>query len=261
MLPHKVLEQPAFLQLGRYGDLVLLLPAWKAVHDRLQKPIVFVSREFANLFEGVSYIDVRPLPFHWTNQTDKAIQFARRQFPNVIVTQLHGHNWTAKPDKLPSYSWSMWERTGLLDEYHSLPLVFDRRNKAREQSLCKALAGERRFLLTKFHGITSPFGYLPEVDKVLRHVIPKDVRIVRMDQVNAFRPYDLIGLMDAAIGMITVDTMTLHLAPASPNRYIAFTRDDGQARSIPKGNCVLNIGYNETRNRLEELEATLKTWI
>lgn len=261
LIPKRTMERPAFVQLARTGDLCLLIPAWKAIADRLEKPVVFVSREFASIFEGVSYVEPRPLALHWTNQILKAIEIARREFPHCIVTQLHGRDWTAKPDNLPSYSFSMWERTGLLPEYHTLPLVFDRRNPSREKALVASLTGGRPFIIVKFQGITSPFGYVPEVDRVLRSVIPKEVRIVKLDNVVAYRVFDLVGLMDAALGMITVDTMTLHLACASPKPYIAFTRDDGQAKSIPKGNCVLDIGYSQVKNRLADIESTIRSWL
>lgn len=254
-------EQPCYVQGGRFGDLILLLPAWKAVSDRFARPVIITSREFASVFEGVSYVDVIPTSFHWTNHLDKMWAYAKSKYPNAILTQLMGHNIKCPPDSLASYSFTMWERTGLLSEYQSLPLVFDRRNPARENALRRSLAGDNPYILTKWHGITSPFGFVPDVYRVLRAIVPKNIRIINLDKVVAHRVFDLIGVMDGALGMLTGDTMTLHLGAASIKPYIAFTRDDGQARSIPKGKCVLNVGYGQTKNRLAEVEATVKSWL
>jgi len=84
---------------------------------------------------------------------------------------------------------------------------------------------------------------------------------VNLNACNAYRVFDLLGLMDRAVGLLTVDTMTLHLAAASKIPYIAYTRDDGQAGSIPKGNCVANIGYSQAVNQLGKTMEIVKSWL
>ncbi len=80
------------------------------------------------------------------------------------------------------------------------------------------------------------------------------------NETNAHRIFDLLGLMDAAAGMITVDTASLHLLAAAKCPYVALTRDHGQARSIPKGNCVLNVGYTEALRRMSEILDAMEAW-
>src|SRR2546429_447310 len=61
---------------------------------------------------------------------------ARQLFPRVVCTQLHGAGVSPPPDALPSYSMSMWLRTGFsMEEYLRFPLVFDRREPGREAQL------------------------------------------------------------------------------------------------------------------------------
>jgi ADP-heptose:LPS heptosyltransferase len=66
--------------------------------------------------------------------------------------------------------------------------------------------------------------------------------------------------MDRAVGLLTVDTMTLHLAAACRIPYIAYTRSDGQSGSIPKGNCVANIGYSKVHERMGMMLEIVKSW-
>jgi hypothetical protein len=254
-------EPPCFVQGGRAGDLILMLPAWKAISERVGKPVIITSSEFQQIFEGVSYVDCLPTNYHWSNELDVMYKFARKRYPNCVLTQLHGHGIHPMPDSHPSYSWSMWNRVGLLKEYYDLPLVFDRRNPVREKSLRDTLSKGRPYILTKYHGITSPFPFVPELFKATQSVFGgSGVTIVDLDKVVAFRIFDLLGVMDGALGMITTDTATLHLAAGSPVKYIALTRKDGQSKSMPKRNCVLEVGYQDAPGRIDEIESTLRSW-
>lgn len=252
----------SFLQMGRFGDIILLLPAFHAWSKRTGfNTQVITSEEHASLFEGVSYVDAIPLKFHWFHELNKARQWAEIEFPGCITTQLHGANWCATPDDQPSYSWTMWKRAGLLEEYDLLPLVFDKRDYLREKALVEQV--NRRhlpMLLVNFSGYTSPFAPVPEVMDALS-VFRGQLMIVNIGDLRAHRIYDLIGLMDAAIGMLTIDTATLHLAAASTSPYIAFCRDDGQSGSIPKGNCSLRIPYSKSLDYIPAIVETVRTWI
>lgn len=258
----KVKGPKAFLQMGRYGDIILLLPAFHEWSKRTGfNTVVITSEEHASVFEGVSYVQAIPLDMHWHHEINKARQWADINFPGCVTTQLHGANWGAVPDDMPSYSMTMWKRTGLLEEYAKLPLIFDRRDANREKQLLDQV-NRRRYpmLLVNFSGITSPFAMVPEVMNALE-IFRGKYTVVNLGDLRAARIYDLLGLMDNAIGMLTIDTATLHLAAASPMPYVAFCRDDGQSGSIPKGNCVLKVPYNRTAEMLPEIVKTVGGWI
>lgn len=254
----------AFFQMGRYGDLILLLPAYKYWADMTGHPsIVFTSQEFGTVLDGASYVKAIKMPHNWHLQAGEALRIATQQYPDVIRTQLHGVGLVpATPDTLPSYSLSMWERTGLLDKYQQLPLVFDRRSPEREIELIKKWKRtEKPLLLVNFDGATSPYrGQFEMIAKLMQHCNDR-FEVVNTNEARGFRIYDLLGLMDVAAGLITIDTATLHLAAAAKCPYIALVRSDGQAGSVPKGNVALRLGYDEALSRFHEIAYIIDSWI
>lgn len=278
---------PCFILLGRHGDLIQMLPAFKAVFDRTgMKPVVLVSTEYANTLGGASYVAPHALQLHWYQGMPVARRIAEEGMgggvcvqwwlddPSRIslmeqvtkgglVLQSHGHEWGVDVKRWPDYGTSMWDRAGFTpDEMMSLPLVFDRRNPGRELELAKKVLPNnptKPVILYNFAGISSPFMFAPEVINTLLK-FRRDFHLVDLARVQGYRLYDLLGLYDRAQALLTSDTATLHLALGAPRMpYIAFTVD-GWTASRPKGNCVLQMGYNSTPNRLGEVEAVLASW-
>jgi hypothetical protein len=237
------------------------LPAFKEWRDRTGLPVqVISSMEFGTVLEGVSYVQATLMQVHWHHDLKAVVSMTRARNPNAICTQLHGAAVSAVPDSLPSFSLTMWQRTGMLPLYNELPLVFDLRNRQREQQLVDGFFAKRKpLLLVCFESYTSPFDWERNIMEML-HALGDKFQILKTSVVKAHRVFDLLGLMDVAAGMITIDTMTLHLAAASSMPYIAFVRGDGQSGSIPKGNCVLKIAYHDVPNRMMEIAAVLDQW-
>lgn len=254
-------QAPAFVQLGRFGDLILLLPAWKAWADITGEPVkVVTTKEFGTVFEGVTYVTPTLLPINWQTGVHHAIAVANTLAPCVVVTQLHGMNWQpSKPDSLSSYSLTMWKRTGFLGHYAKLPLVFDHRNIVREALLIKEhLRSSKPVILVNLESWTSPIRGVP-LQSLQAMLARLPAQIVCLNKARATRVFDQLALMDKANGMLTCDTMPLHLAPASEIPYVALTRDDGQSGSVPKGNCILRVGYSQIARRLPEIEKAMRS--
>lgn len=253
---------PAWVQMGRVGDLILLMPAWQAWAERSgRKTVVVTSKEFGQVLEGASYIQPILLPYSWYDAA-KARQWAQARYGQVIVTQLHGTGLHTPPDDLPSFSLTMWRRTGLAEEYATLPLTFDQRNPNREANLlARVLTNQKPIVLVKTDGWTSPFDPANEVRACMREIFGDQIQIVDLDKIVAHRVFDLLGLLDKAIGLVTIDSMSLHLAAASKVEYVAFVRDDGQSGSIPKGNCVMACGYSQWDNQRYPFELQMKLWL
>lgn len=252
----------SFFQMGRYGDLLMLMPAFKYWADQTGMPVnVYSSEEFGHTLEGCSYITPRLIPLHWAQQTGAALSVAKHHSPDVICCQLHGDGLKCPSDNFASYSLTMWNRCDIMDKYKELPLVIDRRNKYRETSLVNRFkTTDKPLLLLNFNGMTSPMSAWVNVVGELSKILDQ-FEFVNLNTCNARRVFDLLGLMDRAVGLITVDTMTLHMAPASKIPYIAYTRDDGQAGSIPKGNCVQHVGYSKAVQKLSETMNIVKGWL
>jgi len=282
MLPER---PPCFVLLGRYGDGIQLLPAFKAIRERTgYKPVVIVSQDYASLYEGVSYVEPFPIRAGWWEGVPIARQIAEARFgggtvvqwwndsPDRIslldaatkgglVLQSHGHNWGVDIGRWPNYGTSMWDRAGFsAEEMMTLPLVFDRRSATREKELVNRVLGNTRRPVVLYHwsGISSPFGFIAEVLNPLLKMA-RDVQLVDLGKVQAHRIYDLLAIMERASGMILSDSAPLHLAAAVKTPYLAYTVG-GWTRSVPKGNCQLEITYNESPHRVPEMLRLVYSW-
>lgn len=252
---------PCFIQLGRFGDIILLLPAFQEIYRRTGvKPVVMVSNEYYSVFEGVSYVTPLGVPFHWYNGMPQARQLANDLFLEHTVLQCHGLEWGAQMADAPNYMTSMWGRAGFQNgEMKSLPLEFDLRHAMREHTLIKRLIPDgtlRPVILTKFEGVSSPFSSKVIVNTILQSLAGK-ATVINLDSVKAHRIYDLLGLYDNADFLITIDTSTLHLAAGSDIPYLAFTVD-GWNSSVPKGNCILEVKYADVHRRLDDIATCIK---
>lgn len=276
---------PSFILLGRFGDIIQMLPCFKAVHDRTNtKPVIVSSLQYGSILDGVSYVEPYLIRQHWYMGVPAARVLAEAQFGGAVVpqwwadderakqmdeatkgplvVQCHGHNWGVDIGKWPDYGTSMAERCGFKrDEWIKLPLVFDKRDYKREADLIKRYVGgdNRPLILYNLTGNSSPFGWLPEVQNELLKLFSKQFKILNLGPIHAHRIYDLLGLYDRAVGLITSDTSTLHLAPASNIPYVAFTVG-GWTQSVPKGRCELQITYNDVMSRIHEVWTTIVKW-
>lgn len=270
--------------LGPSGDLIQLCPAWLELYRRTgRKPFVIVSHDYANVLNGVSYVDVFPFSGHWSRDVPKARAYAlsrwcdarvlnwwnddqpvSSEFRGATSLNCRGRTCRINTRLWSSYGHSMMERAGFPreEDWLHLPLVFDRRDPQRESALLARVwpsaLRRRPLLLYNFTGHSSPFGHLDIVWPLLQSVA-RDFHLVDLGKVRAERIYDLVGLYEAADGLLTSDTATLHLAPASQVPYIAFTQD-GWSGSVPRGNCVLRVAYSHTPRRLQEIRAVLEGW-
>jgi ADP-heptose:LPS heptosyltransferase/GT2 family glycosyltransferase len=272
-----------FSLLGKFGDIIICLPGFKAIRDRTGvNPVVIVSREFSSVLDGVSYVTADVSDAHWFLDNTKTEIYMREhygggqflQFWNAtkndmmnaaaarggITLRVHGMDWSIDQSKYPNFMVSMYVRMGLnVADMMGLPLVFDRRNPARELALrTRYFKSKKPTVLVNFSGTASPFAAVPEVLNPLlnRH----DLTVLDIGAISAERIYDLLGLIDNAAGMITIDTSTLHLAHASKKPFIALTRE-GWSGSIPRGNCALNVKYGEAPDRISEINRVVDSWI
>jgi hypothetical protein len=276
----KKFDRPGVVLLGRHGDVILMLAAFKAIYDRTGlKPFCIVSHDYASVFDGVSYVEPVSIREHWWKGMPVARRFAKERFGGAIipqwwnsgegpghketgefVLQCHGEKWGINLDQWPNFMASMWDRAGFtVEEMKTLPTVFDRRHYHREQMLVQNYTRQKKpLLLYNFTGVSSPYGFTPDVMPVLSRY-QTHFTLVDIGRIKAHRIYDLLGLYDAAAGLITIDTATAHLANASNVPTVWYTVD-GWNGSTPRGNVALHVSYNNTRNRIDDLVAVLEKW-
>lgn len=225
-----------WVQLGRSGDIMNVLPLLWQEAQAGRKCRLMVAKEYAPLLEGVSYVD--PIVFDGqAHELDRALTQARILADNeVICTQVNGplelvEELVYKPAGqtravTTSYQKEMWKIAGKLADWGNypehpcgqLPLVFDKPSLDREGALLeKAFAGRKnkKVILLAADGLSSPFPY----KKLLLYLLKECSRfhVVDLGEVKAHRLFDLLALYRSAHALVAVDSAPLHLANAVPN--------------------------------------------
>lgn len=249
--------------LGRYGDILNILPVAKHFHDQSVKPRFYVSRDFADVLDGVSYVEPRvvDLPYDRVNE---AVKIASQECELVLNAQVWGVDFQV-PRQCGSYNVESWLRAGFANEFQDgqrFPLVLDRRDDERERQVSKPVT-PGTILLNLASGFTAPFKDAAMFTSLIRESWAKDRPILDISHLKAHRIYDLLGLFDAAALLITNDTAALHLAAASNIPVIALRNNvmvDGHhwLASVPRCNCVLMVNYDEAVVRQKEIQRVIE---
>lgn len=239
---------------GRYGDLINMLPCARDIALKEGgKCAVMISAEFASILEGCSYVEPVVISSHFTD-IQPAIEQARAMFARVLVAKVNEKS-VGVTTQCQSFNEESWRQLGYLDRFNDLPVVFDRRDRAREETLLKRVTRRESFGLVNLGGKSAPY---PHAD-ILRATLGRGDYWVDLQKVQAHRIYDLLGLMDQAELLVTSDTCTLHLAAASGIPVVNLIGDHPTRwhGSKPRNNSVLEIRYGE-RERLAEIAEVLR---
>lgn len=217
------------LQVSKFGDIANILPLAKKLSES-GKIGIMVCEEYASILDGVSYVEKivftgKP----W--EIEKAFNEAKKLCENVSVVQVNGPLDAIK--KLAyqpagqegavtdSFSRESWKLAGHQKEWGKLPLIFDRRDSAREMALLESLGlmarGRKKKLILLSNGsASSPFPYRNLLKEIVTLKYGTTCRVIDLNEVKAERIYDLLAIYELAYCLITVDTAHLHLAAAIP---------------------------------------------
>lgn len=226
------------IQLGRYGDILSILPLMWADAQKGEKPRLMVAKEFADVLDGVSYVE--PVVFDGSfMEVDRAVELAKTMADEVSISQLAGpQNEVLKAawevaglskgqPSCDSFVKEGWRLAGRFSEWrNNYPLAFDQRDSNREQKLiAKYNPGLKPQILVALGGKTSPFPYAKMLLWMLKKSFPK-TDIVDLGEIKAERIYDLLGLIQFAKCLVACDSAVLHLANAYPKcPVVALTQD------------------------------------
>lgn len=275
-------EQVTVLCLGRLGDLLIQMPAFRLIACRTGKPVrVVVSERFSHVLDGASYVEPITVGYDWIT----GIPQAKLENPGSIIPQfwldpdavefslvpdpslkclnpltINGRTFQIDTIKDSAFDVAMWRRLGFTrKKMLSTPLVLDRRSSEREAAVLEPYRrANKPLLLVNLVSPSSPFTFLPEVVTELLKMSDRFL-LVDLSRIRSMRIYDMLGLYERAAGLVTCDTSTLHLAPATRVPYAAFLAD-GWRGSTPRGNCVWQCPYRESMDRLTELIYVVSSW-
>lgn len=220
--PARWTGQP-IVSLRRYGDIIALLPLLKRLSR--EHPIrLVVHRAFANVLDGVSYV----APIIWDGDMDDPLSAARQH--GAVNAQVHGKN--VRVSKGDNFIKKSWAQLGVQWNRH-WPLVFDKRQQSPEKYKTPPV-------LIKLTGFSSAF----TDSEALRLLIKSQFdAVIDLDLMTCSHVYDLLNCMDSAACLVSIDTVTLHLARASKCPIIALVNDQPHLASPPSGNVILRMPY------------------
>lgn len=233
--------------LGRYGDVINALPILRHIAESYAKPHLVISREFASLLEGISYVEPHPVDLPY-DQLGQATKIAEKLFKHVIVLQPWGKGWN-QPKLTEAYNKETWRQAGFLNKFDDptwFP-VFDRRNLAREEALCAKLGvfGKPMLLVKLDGGISSPCRECPKLMPVILENFGDNFNVINLSTVKAERVFDLVTLFSRASALVSVDTSLLHLAGATAIPFVALVNPQPWLGTVPRGQCVRRMTYTE----------------
>lgn len=220
MTPNK---KRLYVQLGRAGDILNVLPLLeREYHAKGERPMLMISRSFASILDGISYVE----PIVWPGQFDiivpalqEADRIAREEGADVMCTQIYGRGLISL-EQCTSFMRESWARVPDAPAWGSLPLTFDRRDRAIEASVkAQLLRGHvGRYVVVALSGTSSPFEHGPELVSALkRRLTPAGVKVVDISGFIAPRFFDLLGVLEGAQSLVAIDSGILHLAHAVPS--------------------------------------------
>lgn len=247
----------AILLLARTGDLVNALGFIRDLHAKGEDPHLIVSGRFTDVLSGVSY--VKPVSVHFPpNDISKAAQFAEGKFDKILLAQTYGKHWTDRRDH--SYNLVGWLNCGYsIEQFHDLknfPLVFDRRDRERENFLLRTHTspGKPLMLMCVGCGRSSPFASHYVFTEAVKRKWSTYYTILDLCRCKASRIFDLLGLFEAATLLITGDTAALHLAAAVPQLpVIALVNNIPFQATCPRGPVLGILPYNAVLKNMAEI--------
>ncbi len=259
-------DTECIVELGRFGDIINILPVCRDLAKSTGRQVaIVVGEQFASVPDGVSYVSPVVLPINHL-EIPIAIAEARRRFRKVTTTQVYANGWD--PGKqCQSYNMESWRLAGYLDRWADpdLRLEFDARDYRRERRIINQVwpdSGKPVVLFNVEAGHSSPFPEWAEFQQAMVERWRDQVSFVNIANLRCERIYDLIGLMELAAGLVTIDTATLHLAAATGVPTIALLSSIGPwNQTTPRCQCSLGFPSNQWRTRMEDVHETILSFL
>jgi hypothetical protein len=237
------------VQLARHGDVVNTLPIARELASQGYAVDFVVHRAFAPILEAVSYVN--PIVVDGVdNEPEPHAQAAldSGNYSLVLSTQVNGNPRTPAI-ACESFVVQSWARAGRewVDRFHELPLVFDRRDAAGESDAVEEhvpAADGRPLLAYCLEGYSSPFGDRAAFEEWLVNKHRGRYRLLNLaDAKRLPKVHHLIGLIEAADVLVTVDSLPLHLAYVTGTPTIALSRGIPHYNSEPRSHWVGRFMY------------------
>lgn len=256
-VPKPTDDRVCYVQNCKTGDILNVMPIlFQKFQETGQRQVLMVSKDYALLLAGCSYIEPLIWEGDWTD-LNGALAQAQERFKNVVSLSTFGKSLSLVR-QTPSFALEQWRQAGMLKDYGTgMALWFDERNREREAALVKRHLDQRtgvKVILLADHSYSSPFEQMDDLVQLLRENFG-DCQIVRLSEVKAEQVYDLLGLYELAHVLVSIETMHLHLAQATGLPVIALTTDKPELwhGTAWRKQFVLQCRYADYEQRKDEI--------
>jgi predicted GH43/DUF377 family glycosyl hydrolase len=258
------MSQQILVCLGKSGDVINILPLAYESAQHGQRIAIMSCEPFASVLDGCSYVDKIVFPGQPT-EIDKAMEMAKKISDNVKCLQVVGPPelvklYAYKPAGqehavTDSFQKEAWMLAGRFDDWRkNIPLVFDKRDKDREEAFVFAHLGHRKkkVMLLALGGSSSPFQYRDLLTELLTLKFNRQYDIIDISGIQCERIYDLLGLYEGAGCLVATDSAPLHLARAAGSLPVVALVNDAPSLwhgSSWRANHVGHIRYGDFIHR------------
>jgi len=246
------------LNLGRIGDNINLLPVLYSEHLAGRRPTIVTSGKYSEIFEAVSYCDLKRYSGDPV-ELSHAIRLCHG-LPDLRVAQVFMHPNETKQER--NYALESYRLGGFRALWRRYPYVVDRRNLEREEKLIGNI--KEPFIAVARLGVSSPFANSEYLISGLQSRFP-EYKIVDLSKIVAEKFQDMLGILDRASCLVTIDTAHLWLANAAKCPTIALI-NNGWYGSPPPVTATSTFRYKDFQvdSVCDEVEKTLlptgQTW-
>jgi hypothetical protein len=256
-----------YLQGGRCGDILNVIPLCWRDHEAGFRSLVMVNEAYAPIFDGIGYADVIPFAEKFEDVIGvwpKAEAAAKEHGARLVCTQIYGDKM-ATAETCSSFMRESWAQVPGAPAWGTLPLIFDKRDRKREAVVGRILLQNstgKPYVVCCTSGTSSPFPGNRELMRELRRKLGKEFDFVDVSAFIAHRFYDLLGVMEGAHCILSVDSGLLHLAHACPKvPVVAFiTRTPSPWHGSPwRPSHVARLYYDEMPERTGDVIEAVKT--
>lgn len=236
-------DAPIVLFDRHYGDCLNLIPGMKWLSQQGYRVVYLTTMPYGELVQGLPFVRLEVYDGQYSYE-------AMEQYARTIGRVM--------PHK-PKDKWAIasWNRTGLSDAlWKILPLEIENRDRQAEAELItKHVKGGKPLVLVNCVGHTSPYAH---GGKLLAHLWEKfgGCEVLDLAGVRGRRFQDLLGLLELAKVLVTVDTGTLHLGYATKTPTIALMPENNWQAAPSREHWKLHIthGLSATPEGLKAIE-------
>jgi hypothetical protein len=174
-----------------------------------------------------------------------AIEHTKRAYPRrtLLIPQVNA-NPIPLPHKLLNFIREQWTRAGMLPLFHTAPMVFDRRDTAREAEVIKQHwpKTDKPVLMMNLSGHSSPYRFQTEMRDWVASALPQ-YTIMDVSDVRFPRFLDILPLLEKAAALLSIDSALIHLAQATKTPTAVMSKDTTWYQSEPKSHWIAHVSY------------------